>query len=435
MTTAPQPELGEAFLHYIWQQMAFDWQDLQTTRGEPVQIIHVGVHNARNAGADFAHARIYINGILWVGDVELHWRASEWRQHGHADDAAYERVVLHVVHTADTEILRADGLPLPTLALSGRIPAHLAEEYRRLSQSRQWLPCAAHQPDVFRSLDLRPWLAQMGIERLESKMQSIAEQLEATQQNWNEVMYWQIAQALGADVNGAAMLALAQSIPLLTIVKQRQSLTQLEALFFGQASLLPEESEEPYVQELKREYAHLRAKYQLQPISRVHWRFSRLRPAHFPTLRVAQLAQLFFQSDYLFSRLLNAQNLRDTRLFLQIRLHSFWDTHYRLEKPSKTAQAKTLGNSAIDALIINALAPMLYAKGTFRLQSQFCTRTLAFLSGLEAEENHYTRQWTEWEVAPNSALESQGLLHWHKQYCSQHRCLECPAGKRILRHK
>lgn len=431
----PYSDLGEAFLHYIWQEKAFDLHDLRTTAGESLSILHSGAYNARNAGADFSQARIYIDGILWIGDVELHWRASDWRQHGHAEDDAYERVILHVVYKADAEISLADGTALPTLVLEGRISASLAAEYRQLSQNRQWLPCAGHQPAVFESMNLRPWLAELGMERLEHKVIAITAQLEATQQNWNEALYWQIAQALGADVNGAAMLALAQSLPLLTVVKQRQSLAQLEALFFGQASLLPEESDDPYTQELQREYAHLRAKYQLQPISRVHWRFSRMRPANFPTLRIAQLAQLFFQSDYLFSRLLHSQSLEQAREFLQIRLHNFWDTHYLLERSSNKPQPKTLGANAIDAIIINALVPIFYTKGLFRLRPELCTRALAWLSILEAEKNHNTRQWAAWNIAPKSALESQALLHWHKHYCSQHRCLDCVVGKQILRHK
>lgn len=423
---------GEDFLHYIWQHKAFDFSDLCTTTGASLQIVAAGKYN-KNAGADFSEAKIYIDGVLWVGDVEIHLRASDWRAHGHSGDTAYERVVLHVVFDPNQPIFYPDGTEIPMLSLQNRISADLISRYKSLIDNEYWVACQAHLPQALDDTDFLGWLAKMGIERLEWKMKAIARQLEATQNNWSELLYWNIAQALGADVNGAAMLALAQSLPLLTIAKHKDNLTQIEALLFGQSGLLQADSEDKYEQILWREYDYLRKKYQLYAINPTHWRFSRMRPANFPTLRIAQLAQLLHQSEHLFAKIIDTVQLKNCEKLFRISLHSFWDNHYLLGKVSETNSRKTLGKTGRTTIMLNTVVPLLFAYGKLRHREELMSRALSWLCMLPAEENQIIDNWLSLGATAINALETQALLHLYKYYCTPRHCLDCAVGKCLLR--
>ena len=102
----------EQLLHYVWRHKMFPLGTLQTTDGREVEVIDAGLHN-RNAGPDFFNAKVRIGGTLWVGNVEIHMKSSDWYHHGHDHDPKYNNVVLHVVSVADTEVLTQDGHYLP----------------------------------------------------------------------------------------------------------------------------------------------------------------------------------------------------------------------------------------------------------------------------------------------------------------------------------
>ena len=133
--------MHESFLHYIWQMQYFDKRGLQTIDKEEIGIFSAGTHNT-NAGADFTNARIKIGSIDWVGSVEIHTQSSEWINHRHGLDKAYDNVILHLVWQHDKIILRSDKTPLPTLELRGRVDESLIHTYRKLVNSSFSIPCA-----------------------------------------------------------------------------------------------------------------------------------------------------------------------------------------------------------------------------------------------------------------------------------------------------
>ncbi|WP_333865143.1 DUF2851 family protein, partial [Chitinophaga sp.] len=88
------PLCPESLLQFIWLSGRFNMEGLATTAGEPLEIIHPGQLN-RNAGPDFSAAQIRIGRLMWAGNVEVHYRSSDWQRHGHQHNPRYDRVILH----------------------------------------------------------------------------------------------------------------------------------------------------------------------------------------------------------------------------------------------------------------------------------------------------------------------------------------------------
>ncbi len=421
--------MKEEFLHYVWRLRKFDHTNLQTTDGLPIEILHPGQHN-RHAGPDFLNAKIRIKDTLWAGNVEMHLRASDWRRHRHGEDPVYRNVILHVVLDDDEPVYYPAGNLLPCLNLKKRIAARLDKIYRKLLHNQYWIPCQSlfHQSsEISRNL----WLDRLLVERLEDKTALVVRQLEKNKQDWEETFYQLLARSFGLNVNGVAFEQLAYSTPLRILLRHRDRLFQLEALLFGQAGLLDGTFTDDYPIALQKEYQFLRKKYGLQAIPSEYWKFSRLRPANFPTLRIAQLATLFFQSDHLFSKVLAAQKVEELKNMFELKLSNYWQSHYVFDKISKTRK-KSLGQDAIFLLIINTIAPMLFLYGERKADEKYKNRALSFLEFIKPEKNAVIEQWKNLGLNPESAYQTQALIHLKKNYCDQKKCLQCAIGHAIL---
>lgn len=416
------PAMHEKFLQYLWRWRRFDGQNLRTTDGQHLEILHPGEPND-HAGPDFLNARIRLNETLWAGAVEIHVRASEWLAHRHDTDRSYDNVVLHVVFEPDQIIRRSSGESLPCLSLQGRIPPKLLEHYLRLEHERAWIPCAWFIPQV-PSIVLNNWLDRLLVERLEQKTAQVAAWLTETGHHWEAAFYRALARNYGLKVNTDPFEALARSLPLPVLVRQRGSLFQLEALMFGQAGFLETTFEDEYPRALAREYAHLRRKYCLTPLQASIWKFLRMRPGNFPTLRLAQFAALWQQSGALFGQILDGQQLRDWEQLFAVPVSEYWHTHYLFDKPSAT-QTHHPGAGFIHSLLINTVAPFLFHYGKIRFQPAYQEKAVQLLEQLPPEDNAVLRGWQQLGIQANDALQSQALLQLKTRYCDQKRCLEC----------
>ncbi len=423
--------MQEAFLHFIWKFQYFDKAQLHSTQGELLEIQAPGQHNG-HAGADFSQARIRLDGIEWVGDVEIHLKASDWRKHAHHENPAYNKVVLHVVWEADEPALRKDGTTIPALELKQRIDTALLHRYQALLQAKGSIPCHAHLaevPDILK-ISMRD---QAAVRRLEQKAALLHSHWEANGQDWEETCYQILAQAFGFKVNSEAMLALAKRTPLKIIQKHRLHLIQIEALLMGQAGFLTEESlEEPYYQKLRKEYLFLQHKYQLSPLPAAMWKWARLRPVNFPTIRLAQWAMLLHRQQSFFSLFTEESTLPVIRKALQAEVSDFWQSHYRFEEASE-ASGKQIGKEGIESLIINTAIPLLALLAKEKRQNAYLERALGFLEQLKAENNQITRLWTDLGLENRSAFDSQALIEQYKNFCSLQRCFECSIGTYLLK--
>jgi hypothetical protein len=423
----------EVFLHYIWKLKLFDFKDLSTTDGEAIELVNVGSHN-HNTGPDFSNARIRIEETLWAGSVEIHKKSSDWLVHQHQKDKAYNNTILHVVYEHDQNIYRIDGTPIPTLELKNKISDQYVQRYWELSTSKEKIPCEHRFFAVSVSIK-KLWLERLVVERLEDKTLEIKRSLDLTKNNWEATFYQFLARNFGAKQNSTAFEALAKSLPVLILSKHKNNLFQLEALLFGQAGFLSksetQQTTDSYWIELQKEYDFLAKKYQLIPLKASSWQFGRMRPANFPSIRLAQFAVLIHQSTHLFSKILVESNVTDLRKMFLIHLKGYWMNHYRLGEESPQRK-KSLGGGTVDLILINTIAPFLFVYGDYKGIEDCKERAVRLLEIIRPEQNSIIANWQNLGMLTDSAHVTQGLLQLKKKYCDSKRCLSCSIGHKIL---
>jgi hypothetical protein len=355
--------MKESFLHYIWQFQYFDKVNLLSSSGEPLQILHTGVHHS-NSGPDFLEARIRIGPLEWRGSVEIHLKSSGWIEHKHSDDPAYDSVILHVVWEDDKSILRNDGSPIPTLQLRERVSEKMMEQYRKLLSNPESIPCARSLSSISDITKLST-IDRVLINRLEAKSNIIIESLKKAGNDWEQVTYQLLCRNLGFKVNSQPMENLGSAMPYRILLKHADQLIQVEALLFGQAGFLEHAiTSDAYATILLREYQILSNKYELESmrLNAVQWKFLRMRPVNFPTIRIAQLSWIVSNYKNLFSRILEANTTDDARRLFSLSLSDYWKEHYQLGKKFHRPISGS-GKSSVDNIIINTMVPLLAANG------------------------------------------------------------------------
>jgi hypothetical protein len=422
--------MTEDFLHFVWKYKRFRSFGLVTTEGDALTVTASGHHN-HDGGPDFHDARIRIGETSWAGHVEIHLRSSDWLKHGHHRDRAYDNVILHVVFEDDVRIRRPSGELIPTLELRGLVEPLLYQKYRSLLLTKDWVPCQAHLGSVDQMV-VRTWLDRLAAERLEEKVQGIDEILAATKNSWEDVFYQRLARHFGMKVNDEPFEMLARSVPVRLLSKHKRSVLQIEALLFGQAGFLDAIFVDEYPRMLQKEYAHLSRLYNLVPLGKHTWQFLRMRPGNFPTVRIAQLAALVHRSTHLFSKIVESDNLKAIRKLFDVETSVYWLDHYSFEKPSPRRR-KPLGEAAIDNILINVIAPLLFAYGLYHANDNLKARALELLQDVGPENNNVTRRWSELGIEAQNAFDSQALIRLKRAYCSFTRCLECGIGNSILK--
>lgn len=419
--------MKEELLHYVWKTKKLNLDNLTTTNGEPVCIQDFGFHN-HNAGPDFMNGRVTIGTTQWAGHIEMHLKTSDWNQHHHQEDPAYNNVILHVVYENDKPIFNKNGQPLPTVVIKDRISVQYIRDYDRLISSLSWIPCA----NQIENLDQSKWpffMERVLVNRLVKKEARIKETLTKTKNNWEEVLYKLIMRYFGLKVNGEAFETLSEVIPLATLKKQ-ESLLQKESTLLGQAGMLT--AKDTYTQKLAKEYLHQKIKYNLTPMTGVEWKFARLRPANFPSLRIAQLAALYHQTPQLFNKVINAPSLTELQALLDTRPSTYWESHYIPGRPSETIKIKKIGAATKKILIINAFIPLIFAYGQTLQNEAVKNKALDFLSELKPEQNAILKQWKSLGLPIQSAADSQALIELKTAYCDAFQCLNCQIGQQIV---
>lgn len=408
--------MKEDFIYYLWENRLLS-KDLTTVDGETVYVISVGVRNY-DSGPDFLDARIRIGKTLWVGHVEMHVNASDWFCHGHQNDDAYNNVILHVVYHNDTE-----RLAIPTLEIKGKFDESIYERYNGFLKSRRWIPCEKIIAGI-QQFTWLSWLERIVVERLETEVKDVFSKLVANRYDWEETLYQRIMRYCGLKVNNDAFERLAMLLPLKILRKHIDNPLQIEALFFGCAGFLECEFTESYPVLLQREFKVLKAKFNLSVMHLAYWRFLRLRPPNFPTIRLAQMASMVRNFDKLFSKLQTISDLDSMRNLFNVEVNEYWDTHFQFEKPSRLVR-KNLGVTAVDVLIINAIVPVLFIYGIYHDDQELKNRTLELLNVMEPEDNVIIRKFLGLGVSVCNAQQSQALLHLYNCYCRKRNCLKC----------
>ena len=423
--------MKEDFLHFIWKNRLFQSDSLQTEEGEHIQIVNPGRHNT-NAGPDFFDARIRIGETLWAGNIEIHLKASDWNRHGHQNDPVYRNTILHVVAISDLQVYNDTGVVVPALVI--RWPEWIANNYEMLIRSQDWIGCASrlYQVDPFR---IKFFLNGVLIERLNQKIEAISKVLKDTREDWGETFYCILARGFGLKENALPFEMMARSLPQSILARHHDSLFQLEALLFGQAGLLGDELfGDDYYLELRSEYRFLAMKYGLKPISGHLWKFMRMHPGNFPTIRIAQFAALIHHSQGLFSAVIEAANLDDLKKLFSLTASRYWNDHYSFNKPSINRE-KVFGDQIFSLIVINVVVPFYFLFGESQNKLILKDRALEILEQMPAENNRLINRWGEAGVEAANALESQALLQLQRNYCEPRRCLDCTIGHKIIVHE
>jgi len=430
----------ERLLHYVWKHKMFPLGEMKTTDGRSVEVIDTGLHN-HNSGPDFFNAKVKIDGTLWVGNVELHDRASEWFQHGHDTDVAYDNVVLHVVGKSDGQALNSRGEPMPQMELA--VPPTVQENYDELLRTDSYPPCYKIIPALPR-LTVHSWMAALETERLESKTRAIEQRAAKAAGSWEEAYFITMARNFGFGINGDAFEEWATNVPLQFVAHHRDDIFQVEALFLGQAGLLDPDSipehyreaaeKEGYFARLRNEYLYLRHKFSIEPMDHTHWRFLRLRPQNFPHIRIVQLANLYHQRRAGLSQLLECTTTKEIEQLLSTSVTPYWETHYTFGSTSCKTPKKLSGTS-LNLLMINTAIPTMFAYGRHASKEALCDRALSLLEQLRPENNHITRMWRECGLSVASAADTQALIQLKKEYCDKRDCLRCRFGYEYLKGK
>ena len=412
---------NEYLLQYVWKHKLYDLTNLTTTDGESIEVIDTGMQNT-NAGPDFLNAKIKIGDKTWAGNVEIHRASTDWQKHGHHTDKAYNSVILHAAELINTQIRNEKGLLIPQFKLS--IPAHIQKNADFLLQTHFEFPCRAHFSRMEKS-HLNAWLDALAVERMERKTKDIYAHLQRFNNSWDETLYVLLSRNFGFGLNSDEFERLALSIPLAYIRKHADDVFTIEALLFGQAGMLEDDTcIDTYFIRLKKEYAFLQRKYMLKPLNGFLFKSLRVRPSAFPQVRIAQLAALLHGADRLFSLILEKEDYKQLRLHFMADTSPYWDTHYSFGKASPKKK-KHVGDASLNILLINTIAPILFAYGKQTDSEKYCDRAMRILASVPAERNAIITRFKEAKVMPQHAFDSQALIQLKKEYCDKKKCLYC----------
>lgn len=439
--------IPEKYIRHIWKNLYVNVDSLRTVDGQPLAILSVGTLNAHE-GADFHNARLLLNGEERIGNVEIHTRTSDWKRHRHSENPKYERVILHVVLEHDCAIPNAP----PILELSTHLNDSLNKVVMRCIRDESALThrTALHCAPLLAKVDDRlklDWVERLAHERFLRKVQHFNSLHEIP----DEQIYRGLARALGYSQNTAPMEALAERVSFerlkslagLSFTARRKT---LEAIFFSLSGLLPADLDEPYCNDLRAVFQQ--TDFALLPkLDASQWSFFRLRPANFPTLRLAALAEILsknLERGFLSSATeIVEMSLPATRklallesLFLAD-ADGYWQRHYRFGTQAKTPVKSLVGKTRAAEIVLNTLLPVLYGKyqrrGDTLHQNKVLDLYAAYPKGLTSDlSNSVMNDLFSDAYQVKSAMIEQGLIELRKAYCEPFRCLECAIGKVVL---
>lgn len=419
----------EKLMQYVWKHRLWRSEDMVTNTGKKVRVVDPGLLNT-DAGPDFFNAKIEIDGHMWVGNVEMHYRATDWKRHHHDSDKAYDSVILHVVAKDDAPVRRTNGELIPQLVLE--VSPQFNADYASLVGATIEVPCATKIKQV-PHLTIVEWVEGLAFERLHGKVERIHQLLDSFNGSWEDVCYVTLARNFGFGINNDAFERLARRTPLRLLGKHSDSVLQIEALLFGQAGMLDAQKPgmDSYYNQLCTEYAFLSHKFQLTPMEKESWKLFRIRPQNFPYRRIAMLAQFIEGGFRMMNRILEAEGEKEMRSLFEMELSGYWTKHYTFGKPNERATA-TLSRSSTDIILINTVAPLLYAYGELTGNYEMTDKAIKLLEDLRAESNSIVSHFVAYGIDCPDALTSQALVQLKREYCDARKCIYCKIGHHLL---
>ncbi len=422
--------MNEALLQTIWKYKLLGQAEFTGTKNEIIQVVSIGDHN-QDAGPDFFNSKIKINDVLLAGNVEIHIKTSDWLKHKHQNNNAYNNLVLHVVYEHDAELQQNENFNVSVVELKNYIKPGLLQQYNAIQFSKQVIACGKSIALV-PELTWKSWLDRLAVTRLEDKTGYIEHLFNFSKQNLDETLYILLCKNFGFKINSEAFELLAKSLPYHILKKYGDNPLRVEALLFGVAGFLDEPFQDKYPKLLQNEYELLKTKHTLISLKKEIWKFSKTRPANFPTIRLSQLASLILKSRSLYHFLEGRPDIKELKQFFEIEAHTYWKTHFLFDVLSEES-IKPLGVVAFNSIIINTVVPFLFFLSKNSLGEVMSEYALGLLSRLSAEVNTKTKEYSTLGKKAENALESQAQIQLYDMLCSKKACLHCNVAKFLLK--
>ena len=419
--------MNEEFLQYIWANKLFN-KPQKTECGKDIEIISIGELN-KDSGPDFFNAKIKIDNTIWAGNIEIHTNSLSWYNHKHHLDKAYNNTILHVVEKNDGNVALENGQILPAIIIT--YDKKYINNYLNLISEPQTIKCSK-KLKIINEIELTFWLQHLLIDRIQKKTEQFLTILNQNNNDWEESFYILTAQYFGFKVNSLPFQLLAKSTPQKILGKYKSNHQSIEAILFGQSGLLPENTNNKYIASLINEYSFIQHKHNLQPLEPHLWKFMRMRPMGYPTIRISQFAQLISKSQSLFSKIIEAETIEILLELLTCETSEYWINHFIFEKKSYNKR-KPLGKTSVYGLILNVVVPTLFAWAEHTENILYKERGLNFIEKIPNEQNSIINEWKNIGIKPKKSSDTQALLHLYNNYCKKKNCVNCRIGHLLIK--
>lgn len=425
--------MKEDFVQAIWKYQLLNSKVLISESGQVIKVQYPGFQHI-NSGPDFSNARLIIDNMLWVGNVEIHTKSSEWYNHHHHLDPAYNNVILHVVFEDDLKpCLTENNFILNTLVIKNYVDDAIMDKYSVLVEDMRQLPCSSWWNKIDDEI-INHWLTRMCLDRFELKSKQYKARLKQLNEHWDQLFFEIVARQMGFHVNAEPMEQLAKSIKVEWIQKLIDQPESIEAIFFGQAGMLNRSFKDDYPQRLKSEYLFQKQKFNIKSIAIESWKYARMRPNNFPNIRIAQLSAIFSNNPRFFTVCLDMDDLSEIQDFFKVQPNDYWSSHYLFDKESKNS-TKVLGADSIDQLILNTICYLWFLYGDIKADLRFIDKSLSLMEDLKPESNRFVNVFSVCNFPIKNAMQSQGLRYLWENYCDEKKCLTCSIGIHGLKLK
>lgn len=420
--------MNEALLQYLWNYKKLTSFDFKTTKGVPLEILDFGRWN-HDSGPDFLMAKIKIDGVTLVGNLEMHVRSSDWILHRHSGNPEFDNLILHVVYQDDVDIPKLQEKGIPTLELRGYINESLLWKYAKMQEETTFIPC-----EKFFTPTAVPFgfAEETLLRKLDAKSEEYGKRLLQNKNDFETLLFQELAYAFGLKINSEIFRQMAHALDFKTVRKVAQEHSRLEALFFGIFGWL-QKAEDPQTKAWKKEFEFLKSKY---PLPTLHFtpKFSKLHPPNFPTIRLSQLAHLYSSHENLYSFLIRNDSMNQiTNSLLTTRASDYWDNHFVFGKLSKRHFTKTLSKTYANLILFNTILPFQYFYLKYE-REEAADMILERYRSMAPENNWIIDQWDQLGVKFENGLETQAFLYHYKTFCKPKKCLDCSICYNLLKN-
>ncbi len=424
------PDFKEDLLQLIWQNKLYKPVPLITKSGIEIQILKPGDLN-KDSGPDFFNAKIRIDNLILAGNIEIHIKTSDWLKHRHQINKAYDNIILHIVYEHDKEIEQNTKNKVEILELKSLITEKTLNKYRKLVFTKEKLPCQG-QLKTITDLKFLSWIDRMAIERLEIKTKRIQNLFNSYHHDYTQTFFTILIRNFGFKVNAVPFELIAKQLSVHFLLKHADNLLQLEALLLGISGLLDAQSKNKYIQSLQNEFEFLKDKYNLIPLNHTIFKFSKLRPANFPNIRLVQLAKLIYINSDLLIAPQKLKSYNQIKKALQINLSGYWLNHYNLNS-DPVKKELGFGKESIENIIINTFAPFYFFYSKKLSKPEFGISAIELLNNCSFEINSKTKLYSDKKNILKTASDSQALINLYDEYCSKKKCLNCAIACELLK--